>query len=293
MDRAALVGLAVRVSIVLIVFSLGLRATHEDALYLFRRPRHLVRSLLSMNVVMPLVAVGIAIAFDLGVAVEATLIALAVSPVPPILPKKELKAGGRASYAVGLLVAEALLAIVFVPLAVEVLGWFFAKETHMPPTAVAHLVAITVLLPVSAGIVVRRLAPALAERMAGPISRGATVLLAVVAVLLVVNAWPAAMALIGNGRVLAIATFVVIGLGVGHVLGGPDPTDRTVLALSTASRHPGIALAIAARNFPRENLVTGAALLYLLVSLILSFLYLRWARRQRAEPSLPAAKMTA
>src|SRR5262245_38334249 len=130
MDLAALVGLTVRISIVLIVFSLGLRATHEDALYLFRRPRHAVRSLLSMNVVMPLVAVAIAVAFDLGLAVEATLIALAVSPVPPILPKKELKAGGRASYAVGLLVAEALLAIVFVPLAVESLGWVFARGPH-------------------------------------------------------------------------------------------------------------------------------------------------------------------
>jgi BASS family bile acid:Na+ symporter len=160
----------------------------------------------------------------------------------------------------------------------------------MPATAVARLVATTVLLPLSAGIVVRRLAPAPAERIAGPISQGATVLLAVVAVLPVVNAWPAAIALIGNGRVLAIATFVVIGLGVGHWLGGPDPTDRTVLALSTASRHPGIALAIAARNFPRENLVTEAALLYLLVSLILSFLYLRWARRQPAAPPLPAGK---
>jgi BASS family bile acid:Na+ symporter len=293
LDLAALVGLTVRVSIVLIVFSLGLRATHEDALYLFRRPRHLVRSLLSMNVVMPLVAVGIAIAFDLGLPVEATLIALAVSPVPPILPKKELKAGGRASYAVGLLVAEALLAIIFVPLAVEVLGWVFARETHMPASAVARLVATTVLLPLSAGIIGGRLAPALAERMAGPISRGATVLLAVVAVLLVVEAWPAAMALIGNGRVLAIAAFVVIGLGVGHWLGGPEPMDRTVLALSTATRHPGIALAIAARNFPRENLVTGAALLYLIVSLILSFLYVRWTRRRPAPPPLPAGKSAA
>src|SRR5262245_30464295 len=293
MDLAALVGLTVRASIVLIVFSLGLRATHEDALYLFRRPRQLVRSLLSMNIVMPLVAAGIAIAFDLGLAVEATLIALAVSPVPPILPQKELKAGGRASYAVGLLVAEALLAIIFVPLAIEVIGWVFARETYMPASAVASLVAITVLLPLSAGIIVERLAPALAERMAGPIARGATVLLAVVAVLLVVKAWPAAMALIGNGRVLAIATFVVIGLGVGHWLGGPDPTDRTVLALSTATRHPGIALAIAARNFPRDDLVTGAALLYLIVSLILSFLYLRWTRRQPAPSALPSGKRAA
>jgi uncharacterized membrane protein len=35
MDLAALPGLAIRASIVLLVFRLGLRATHEDALYLY------------------------------------------------------------------------------------------------------------------------------------------------------------------------------------------------------------------------------------------------------------------
>ena len=210
------------------------------------------------------------------------LIALSVSPVPPILPRKELKAGLRASYAVGLLVAAALLAIVFVPLAVEVLGWAFAKEAHMRPSAVARLVAITVLLPLATGIVGRRLAPSLAERMAGPTSVGAMVLLGVGALLIAFSAWPAAMSLIGNGRVLAIAGFVVIGLAAGHLLGGPDPRDRTVLSLSTASRHPGIALAIASVNFPAVKLVIGAVLLYLVVNAIVSIPYLTWQRRRLA-----------
>lgn len=290
MDLAALVGLAVRGSIVLIVVSLGLRATLGDTLSLFRRPGQLVRSLLAMNVVMPLVAAGLAAAFNLGVPVEAMLIALAVSPVPPILPKKELKAGGRASYAVGLQVVAALLAIVFVPLAVELIGWAFGRETHMPATTVARVVLFTVLLPLAAGIVVRRVAPALAERMAGPVSLGATVLLVLVGLLLLAHSWSAAAALIGNGRVLAIAAFVGIGLLAGHVLGGPDPEDRTVLALSTACRHPGVALAIATTNFPDEKLVTGAVLLYLLVSAALSIPYAKWPRRQLAGSGGPARR---
>ena len=178
--------------------------------------------------------------------------------------------------AVGLLVAAALLAIVFVPLAVKVLGWAFAREAHMQPTAIARLVAVSSLLPLAAGILGRRLAPALAERMAGPMSLSATVLLAAVALLLVVNSGPAAVGLIGSGRLLSITAFVVIGLAVGHWLGGPDPEDRTVLALSTACRHPGIALAITTTNFPEEKLATGAVLLYLLVSSIVVLPYLKW-----------------
>jgi BASS family bile acid:Na+ symporter len=82
--------------------------------------------------------------------------------------------------------------------------------------------------------------------------------------------------------VLALAAFVAIGLVAGHLLGGPDPGDRMVLALATASRHPGVALAIAAANFPQESRVMGAILLYFLISLIVEVAYLAWRRRQLA-----------
>ena len=283
MDLVTLVSAAVLASVCLIVFSLGLGSTQEDALYLLRRPRQLVRSLLSMNVVMPLVAAGLAAVFDFPGALNISLVALAVSPVPPILPKRQLGAGGRASYAVGLLMAAALLAIVFIPLALRLIALGFGKEAHVPEAAVAGLVAITVLVPIAAGIVVRRLAPAFAARASRPISLGAMALLGVVVVLLLIRAWRPAVSLIGDGHVLAIAAFVAIGLIVGHLLGGPDPRDRVVLALATASRHPGVALAIAAANFPQEKRVMGAILLYLLISLIVAFAYLAWRRRQLAS----------
>jgi BASS family bile acid:Na+ symporter len=102
------------------------------------------------------------------------------------------------------------------------------------------------------------LAPAFARRAARPISLGAMALLGAVVVLLLVSAWRLAVSLIGNGHVLALAAFVAIGLIVGRLLGGPDPEDRVVLALSTASRHPGVALAIATANFPQETSVMGS-----------------------------------
>jgi BASS family bile acid:Na+ symporter len=282
MDARMLVGLAIQASVFLIVFSVGLGSTQEDALYLLGRPRLLLRSLLAMNIAMPLVAAGLAAAFDFDRAVNVALVALAVSPVPPILPKRESKIGGRASYAVGLLSVAALLAVVFVPLALKVIAWVFKTEAHVPEGAIVRLVAITVLLPVAAGIIVRRRAPALAARAARPISLVAMALLGVVGVLLLIIAWRSAVSMIGNGHVLALAAFVAIGLAAGHLLGGPVPEDRVVLALSTSSRHPGVALSIAAANFPQMSSVMGTILLYLLISFVLSVLYLKWHRRQIA-----------
>jgi hypothetical protein len=41
-------------------------------------------------------------------------------------------------------------------------------------------------------------------------------------------------ALIGNGTPWSIASFVLIGVTIGHLLGGPDQANRTTLGLATA-----------------------------------------------------------
>lgn len=289
MDAAALIALGIQASIFLIVFSVALSSTQEDALYLLRHPRQLARSLLSMNIVMPLVAAGVAAAFNFDRAMKIALIALAVSPVPPILPKRESAVVRRPSYGIGLLTVAAVLAVVFIPLALKAIAWAFSTEARVPEGAVARLVAITVLAPIAAGIIVRRRAPALAARAARPISLVGMALLGVVSVLLLMAAWRDALSIIGNGHVLALAAFVAIGLAAGHLLGGPKPEDRVVLALSTACRHPGVALSIAAANFPHEKSVLGVILLYLFVSLIVSTPYLKWRRHQLASVAEPAA----
>jgi bile acid:Na+ symporter, BASS family len=72
-----------------------------------------------------------------------------------------------------------------------------------------------------------------------------------------------------------IVVIVLIGLAAGHLLGGPNPHHRTVLALSTATRHPGVAIAIAHTNFPEQKLALAAILLYLLISGVVTIPYLK------------------
>jgi bile acid:Na+ symporter, BASS family len=282
MDAATLILTALRTSIFFLVFALGLGANFEEALYLLRRPAQLVRSLVAMNVIMPLLAVGLAASFELHYAVKVALIALAVSPVPPILPKKQLKAGGSAHYTVGLLFAVALLTIVSLPLSVELVGRIFDQPTQVSPATVALIVSITVIAPLAAGIMVRHFAPRFAQRMARPVSLFAMVALLVGVLPIVFSAWPAAVSLIGDGTLAAIVVFVVAGLAAGHLLGGPDPDNRVVLALATATRHPGVAMAVAHAAAPGEKLVLGAVLWYLIVGLLVSAAYLAW-RRHRAN----------
>src|SRR5262245_44606724 len=110
MDLKQLVILAAQLSIIVTVFGFGLKATTDDLLYLVRRPGLLTRSLVAMFVVMPVVAVVLVRLFDFRLTVEIALLVLAISPVPPILPARETKAGGHSAYAIGLMAMLALLA---------------------------------------------------------------------------------------------------------------------------------------------------------------------------------------
>src|SRR5262245_7073116 len=125
MDLRQIVILAAQLSILCTVFSVGLTATTGDLLFLIRRPRLLARSLVAMFLVMPIVAVALVRVFEFRPVVEIALVVLAISPVPPILPQRQTRAGGDAGYAIGLMAMLALLAIVLSPLAVQILGWVF------------------------------------------------------------------------------------------------------------------------------------------------------------------------
>jgi len=96
---------------------------------------------------------------------------------------------------------------------------------------------------------------------------------------LLIGTWQAIWAATGGGAVVAIVAFVAVGLLVGHLLGGPESEHSTVLALSTACRHPAIALAIASSNYPDEHF-GGTIILYLLVSAVAGIPYVAWQRRR-------------
>jgi BASS family bile acid:Na+ symporter len=289
MSIAQFIPLAIKASISLIVFGIALSASLDDLAYLLRKPGLLVRSLLAMNVVMPVLAVLIAVLFNLNPIVEVALIALSLSPVPPILPNKQLKAGGAPAYTLSLLTTTALVSVVFVPGALEVIGPIFGRPVDVDIGAVATIVFSSVLAPLLVGIAFRRLAPSLAPKLARPVSTVATVLLVLATLPIMVKEWPAMVALVGHYSIVAILLFCIAGLAVGHLLGGPDPDERTVLGLSTAARHPAIALAIAHRVSDPQALL-AAVLLVVLVSAIVSIPYVWWRARVHdgTHPQHPA-----
>lgn len=275
MDLKQIILLGLQISIVSIVFGYGLRTKASDLLFVLRRPGLLARSLLSVFVIMPVIAFAIARFFALNDVVGIALVALAISPVPPLLPMKETRAGGQASYGLGLLAVLALLSIPTAPLALAVLERWSDRPLGIDPAAIARIAFVTVLAPIMFGIGVRVMAPRFAERLAGTVSFGAKILLTVAAVTLLAGAWRSVWEAIGQAGLLPIVLFVAAGLAIGHVLGGPVREESVVLGLSTACRHPAIAFTIASANFPEQHF-GGAIVLYVLASALIGIPYVRW-----------------
>src|SRR5262249_19428592 len=121
----ALVVVVLKTSVFLNVLALGMTARPSDAGFVLSRPWLLLRSLLAMNVIMPVRAAALVEAFDLTPALKVALVAASLSPVPPLLPRREFKAGASAPYTIGLLMSATIASVVVVPLGLSVFGWAF------------------------------------------------------------------------------------------------------------------------------------------------------------------------
>ncbi len=286
MDAAAAIKLVLNASILLLVFALGLQASFADATSLLRNflrsPHWLLRALVSMYVIVPAAALGLALAFDLPPGLRTGLLAVAIAPIPPILPGKQLKFGGDRAYVFGLLVAVSLSSIVVIPLMVLLFDLLFERDTLFGPAAVLQVVGMSVLLPLAAGLATRQWLPNLADRIAPWVSRIGTITLFASVLPILVAAWPTIVPLWGQGVLLATIALAAVALAAGHLLGGSDPSVRATLAIASAMRHPGVALALVARHAVEESRGVAVVLLYLLVATVLTTSYGMWCSRRDA-----------
>ena len=283
MSLTTVIPLLIKLSIVLSVVAIGLRATFKDTTYMFTRPGQLARMLLSMNVIMPAVAIIIAMTFDLHPAVKIALVTLSVSPIPPILPNKMLKAGGSESYTIGLLVAASLLSVILIPLTMNVFEWISKTPMEMKAVDVFMVILTSILVPLLIGIAIRAVSGTFADRVAKPVGLVAMILLVVTCLPILFTSVRAMLGLIFHGTLIALCAFAIIGLVAGHLLGGPEPANRSVLALATSARHPAVALAIVQANFPNQKVSGALILIYLILSAILAVPYLNWVKRSRGQ----------
>jgi BASS family bile acid:Na+ symporter len=276
-----LIGLLFKVlavgSVLTLIFCEALRISSSDFKLLDQYRGLFVRSLASVLVIAPLAVFLLVLILRPDRPVAIGLALFAASPAAPLIMVRMSTISEKRGLAAALHLSTAVLSIVTVPLAL----FLFSKGLHFTATIgsihVAALVAKLILLPMTLGLLVNFEFPRFAKRLLGPLSRiGRSVLLLALALLLFKT-----YRFFGNLSFrcyFSMATAVLVSLLIGHWMAGRvSATEKSVLALECAGRHPGIVLMIVALNAPQADALP-IVVPYLCVFLVVSAIYINRAK---------------
>ncbi|WP_431898820.1 bile acid:sodium symporter family protein [Nonomuraea sp. bgisy101] len=250
--------------IAVVMFGLGLTLTPRDFLRVVEAPRAVAVALAVQVLVLPALCFALVVAFDLAPALAVGMMLLAASPGGTVANLFSHLAGGNVALNVTLTAINSVLAVVTMPLVVNLaVGHFLGGHPSLglQPGETLQVFAF-VLVPVAIGMALRRRAPGFAELMKRPVKVASAVLLVVFVV----------VALAANHRML-LGHFVTVGpvallLSVaGLALGYWAPrlarighAEAVASAFEIGLHNVTIALAVAVTLLPDPDIVIPAAI---------------------------------
>jgi BASS family bile acid:Na+ symporter len=265
-------------------FTTGLQASKPGAgeSRLWRRPGQLSRDLLAVLILVPLWVLLLVAVLPLAPAVRGGLLIAAVAVgIGPVAGMKRM--GGAtpaAREALDLNLVVLVISLVFVPVAFAALAALFRRDLHVGVGAVAKVVLGRALVPLLLGLGAARLWPRFSASVGPWLMKIVNVMLLVVLVLALIATWKQ-LAGVGGFGWLAAAAAALGAIVIGHLLGGPDPASRGVVAAASAMRFPALALVLAAVA-PLGRTMIPVVLVYVAVAFLLLTAYgSLMARHQR------------
>ena len=252
--------------IVASMLAMGMSLTMTQILQSFKNVRLVVLALLANFVLVPLLAYLITSMIPLDQSLQIGLIVLSTAAGAPFLPKLVQGAKGDIAFGVGLMVLLMVVTIVYMPIVLPLL----LPGVSVNPWDIAKSLIVLMLIPLTIGLMIKSHAPDGAaewQPVMNKISGLAMLVLLVVGLGLNVSN---ILSLIGTGGIVALLLFIIGSLSIGFLLGGRDPSVRSVMGLGTAQRNVSAAILVSAQNFAGTMtlpFVLVAAIMLLLVLL--------------------------
>ena len=248
MGQPGLIGVLLMVVVTTTMLSLGMSLSARDILSSSRRTSLLIRAAVAAYVAA--VAWTWIVVQALAVPVASAGALLLLMCIPPAATATKCAAIAKAdqAFALTVLVILSMVAIVATPF---LLGLVLPVQgpVELDRAQIIRTLLLLVIVPATAGILTRTLAPALAIRLKGP---AMTVSNAALAVVLAAVMWKYHWAIIklGPATLAAIVLVFAGSMAAGWLLSGPARATRFAGATACSARNAGIALLIVATNFP-------------------------------------------
>ena len=183
MTDSALITVGLPIALTIIMFGLGLSLTPDDFRRVARTPRAVGVALVLQVLVLPVVAFGLVVAFDLDPLLAVGVMLLAASPGGTTANLFSHLFRGDVALNITLTAINSVLAAVSIPLITNLaIGYFDAEgELGLQFAKVLQVIAI-VLIPVVVGMAVRSRSAAFAARADRPVRIFSIAVLVIVAV---------------------------------------------------------------------------------------------------------------
>jgi bile acid:Na+ symporter, BASS family len=272
----------VPVGLMLIMFSLGLTLALRDFALLLTNAKTVLAGLAGQLVVMPLLALGIGLAFRLPPPLALGLFILAICPAGTTSNALTWLGRGNVALAVTLTALSSLVTVFTIPV---LLSWALThflgggEAPRLPVLAtMVQLLRVTVL-PIAAGMLVRYFAPDFAARLARWLRpTSAVVLVAVIAFSVVISLDMVMLNVARGGPAIWALNLAAMaaGLAIGRAIGA-GPRDSMTLAIEVGVHN--VTLAIFLTLTVLDNLPLAVLQnIYGVVMLLNAALLIRWYR---------------
>jgi len=239
-----LVQALITIFIVLAMLCVGLEVGTSDIVAAVRDRRKTGRALLANIIIAPIVAFILVKLIPMPDAAAKVLLLLGFAPGGINAIQFSTKSPGHLASAAGLLFLLSAAALVITPIAA---GFILepGSSIAVPYSRVALRMTLFIVLPLAAGMAIRRSAPGVAQKLFKPVMLVST-LAFIASVLTSMALRQDALGELGKGTMLAMLAFILITMAVGWYLGGPERGHRQVLAVVTNLRNVGLVYVIVA-----------------------------------------------
>ena len=281
------IGMVVGVMVGFLVFAVSLDLTWEKLLRVIKRPKAPTIGLVAQFGILPAIAFLAGLYLTDAPSIALGLLLVTCCPGGALSNYLTGVAKGDVATSISMTTVSTLFSIVLTP----VLFAFWAsmnpstlavlQNIRMDPQRVIMTLLIMLVIPVTAGMLLRAKRPNTANRIRGVMRRIAGIVFAVIVAMIIGSNFKS-LALLAQVAILPVLiTFVTaVGLGWGlGLLGGLVAADRRAVAIEVAFQNVALAIGLGITFFPSLGSIAAVSILWGIVHLTLGFgLAITWNR---------------
>jgi len=238
-----------------IMFGMGLTLNLKDFKIVFSRPKDVIIGCLAQFTIMPLLAWGLARAFQLDEALALGVVLVGCCPGGTASNVITYLAKGDLALSVGMTGVSTLLA----PLLTPLLTWALAgKSVDVDVVGMLLSILWVVILPIAAGLIVKGLWPKFTEKATAYLPAVSTLAITfIVAIVIGANA----NKLMAGGLFIIIVVMLhnLFGLSLGYLIGrllGLTEPKKRAISIEVGMQNSGLASSLATLHFAAYPMAT-------------------------------------